>query len=298
MKAMIDQFIQYIRTVRRYSEHTITAYERDLNEFHRFLKETGDSEIESLTYQDMRYYVAFLSDKGLSRTTIARKLSTLRSFFNFALHKEWIDTNPMQLVEYQTKKESLPEYFYEDEVIQILQVANDPKDEERLKHLAIIEVLYATGIRVSELCDLTMEQINHTSHLLRVIGKGNKERLVPISRRAFDSLMCYIDEERPQINTKNSNYVFLTKKGLPMIPDYVRYYFTRLSRKKGLNMAIYPHKFRHTFATHLINNGADLRSVQEMLGHENLSSTQIYTHLSKEHLRQNYLAFHPRARKE
>lgn len=298
MNEMIDQFIQYIATVRRYSERTIIAYETDLREFHLFLQETGDSQMDQLTYQDMRYYVAFLSDKSLSRTTIGRKLSSLRSFFNFAIQKEWIQTNPMQLIEYQIKKENLPEYFYEEEVKQILRVANDLEDKERIKHLAIIEVLYATGMRISELCEMTLLQINRQSLLIRVIGKGNKERIVPISRRAFDALMCYIDEERPKIDRFNSEYVFLTRKGQPLMPDHVRYYFTRLSREKGLNITIYPHKFRHTFATHLINNGADLRSVQEMLGHENLSSTQIYTHLSKEHLRQNYLAFHPRAKKD
>lgn len=304
MDAYIAEFITYLRVERRYSERTIEAYQKDLNQFQAFLAGSGGGSLSEIAYQDIRLYLAHLSEKGLQRTSIARHLSTLRSFFRYALSQAWIQDNPVDLVQFQVKKQHLPEFFYEDEM-QALFTSLDQQDyPQKLRDLAILELLYATGMRVSELCHLQMNQVDFNVQLIRVIGKGNKERIVPVGDQAITSLKNYIKSLRPQLLGQNPNQsqsestIFLSDKGQPIQAQQVRYILQNIVERSALHLQIHPHKLRHTFATHLLNHGADLRSVQELLGHEDLSSTQIYTHISKQELRKSYLAAHPRAQRQ
>jgi len=303
MKEKIDQFVLYLRNERRYSELTIQAYQRDLEEFEAFLMKSGGLQFDQIGYQDVRLFVAFLTEKQLSRSTIARKLSSLRSFFNYALQRNWTAVNPLELIQYKSKKQRLPEFFYENEINSILEAAEKDEHPSALRNIALLELLYATGMRVSECCELTIQQIDFTLQIIRVIGKGNKERIVPVGDQAIRAIRQYQMELREELLNKvpqspYSEYLFLSDKGKPLTAAQVRTILNRLVDKHGLNLSIHPHKLRHTFATHLLNNGADMRSVQELLGHVDLSSTQIYTHVTKDKLKETYLKVHPRAKRQ
>lgn len=303
MKEKIDQFVLYLRNERWYSELTIQAYQRDLEEFEAFLMKSGGLQFDQIGYQDVRLFVAFLTEKQLSRSTIARKLSSLRSFFNYALQRNWTAVNPLELIQYKSKKQRLPEFFYENEINSILEAAEKDEHPSALRNIALLELLYATGMRVSECCELTIQQIDFTLQIIRVIGKGNKERIVPVGDQAIRAIRQYQMELREELLNKvpqspYSEYLFLSDKGKPLTAAQVRTILNRLVDKHGLNLSIHPHKLRHTFATHLLNNGADMRSVQELLGHVDLSSTQIYTHVTKDKLKETYLKVHPRAKRQ
>ncbi|MCW6677342.1 tyrosine recombinase XerC [Aerococcaceae bacterium NML180378] len=302
MLKQIEQFEHYLRNERYYSEHTVSGYMRDLMEFQTFLASSGETQLVNLTYQDMRLYLVYLNERQLASATIGRKLSTLRSFFKFALMQRWITTNPMDLLHTPNNKQRLPNFFYENEISQLIEAARRDETSDAPLLLSIIELLYATGMRISECCDLELSRIDLDIQMARVIGKGNKERIVPIGDIAINVLQQYLRVLRPDYVAKLANpeeerYVFLTPKGKKITPQYVRYHLKKLIERSGLNLAIHPHKLRHSFATHLLNHGADMRSVQELLGHANLSSTQIYTHLTKDKLRQDYLNAHPRAKR-
>ncbi|XJS11688.1 tyrosine recombinase XerC [Aerococcaceae bacterium WGS1372] len=300
MKDKILIFINYLTNERRYSEKTVLAYQRDLFEFDDFIKKSGDTNMEELTYQDFRLFIAHLNERQLARTTIARKLSSLRSYFKYALEQGWVDNNPIEGINYSVKKQYLPDFFYEDELNQIFDAIRHSDSPYQPLHSAMIELLYATGMRVAELCQLELNQIDFDLSLARVIGKGEKERIVPIGDVAMSSLKYYIETLRPQLLAKtqgiDSQIVFLSRTGRPISPTIVRKELNFVVEDAGLKLSIHPHKLRHTFATHLLNNGADMRIVQELLGHQDLSSTQIYTHLTKDRLRSAYLDVFPRAK--
>lgn len=298
MKSYIDLFINYIKNERRYSDNTIKSYQRDLSDLETFLSSSGEAEIKKLTYQDMRLFLAYLNEQKLKSTSIARKISSARSFFTYLLEQGEIETDPMQLIHYKVKKQRLPEFFYEEEMNQLLEISATIESKTQLRDQAIIELLYSSGLRVSEICNLKLSQYNKTVQLLRVIGKGNKERIVPMGDKAVQILDLYLKEWRPQYqNNLSQAAIFIHEKGMPLTPYHIRKILEKINQQSSINTKIYPHKIRHTFATHLLNHGADMRSVQEMLGHENLSTTQIYTHLSNNQKRQAYLDAHPRARR-
>lgn len=303
MDEKISIFINYLLNERHYSDLTIKAYQRDLNEFEDFLISSGGTTFYDIAYQDVRLYLAFLTERQLSRTTIARKLSTLRSFFKYAIHQKWTDTNPLELIQYSSKKQRLPDFFYESEINSIIEAAKQDEHPSALRNVAVLELLYATGMRVSECCQLKTSQIDYDIQMIRVIGKGNKERIVPVGDQAIAAVKDYQNYLRGQLvanipNSPYSDFLFLSDKGKPLTAAQVRSILNRIVKQQGSNLKINPHKLRHTFATHLLNNGADMRSVQELLGHVDLSSTQIYTHVTKDKLRQTYLQVHPRAKRQ
>lgn len=304
MDTYVQLFLDYLEYERGYSPLTIKAYQHDLNRFISFLNSSGSSSLEDLQYSDIRLYLAHLNEYHLKRSTISRHLSSLRSFFNFCIKQGYLTNDPTELVEYQSKKQRLPEFFYEEEMEAIIHAAQTSNNPLKLRNLAIIELLYATGIRISELCNLTLPQVDLQIQMIRVIGKGNKERIVPVGDQAIEVLQKYIEELRPSLLNTNStenisnNQVFLSDKGKGISSDQVRKILQDVVEEGALHLNIHPHKFRHTFATHLLNHGADIRSVQELLGHSDLSSTQIYTHVTKDKLRQTYLSIHPRAKRD
>lgn len=298
MHQTIDLFIQYLINERRYSPETARAYDNDLKEFADFIESTGETHYDAITYQDIRYFIGHLSERNLSRRTIARKLSSLRAFYKYLTRMGWIESNPMNLVQYSVKENVLPDFFYEDELNQLLDaVAHSTSPQQPLQR-AVLETLYATGMRVSELSNLTLDQVEFDWGIIRVIGKGDKERIVPLGDIASEALQTYIHGMRQETNIQQLPNVFVSVTGKVLSPTTIRKLLDTIVEESGLNLSIHPHKLRHSLATHLLNNGADLRSVQELLGHEDLSSTQIYTHVTKDKLRQQYLNVFPRANRQ
>ncbi|MBQ0139280.1 MAG: tyrosine recombinase XerC [Kurthia sp.] len=291
----LQQFITYIQLEKNYSMLTTSAYEQDLHEFFNFLMQENVEKLEDVEYLHARLYVTELYNDQKARATISRKISSIRSFFRF-LHREYDFDDASFQVLYHPKKESrLPRFFYEEE-LSVLFEANEGETPKEVREQAILELLYATGIRVSELTSIEIKDVDLSLSILRVMGKGRKERYVPFGQFAHEALQLYMEEMRPILmKKKQHDKLFVNMRGEPLTARGVRYILNEMVKKTQLTTAIYPHMIRHTFATHLLNNGADLRTVQELLGHASLSSTQVYTHVTKEHLRKTYMNAHPRA---
>jgi integrase/recombinase XerC len=290
-------FFNYLLVERGYSEKTKIAYEEDMNDFFDFLNNSGDDNYLSINHLDVRAYLSFLYDKEYSRNSISRKIASLRSFYQFLLKHEAIKENPFSYVHMKKKQLRLPRFFYEKEMEALFEAAQGQKPLE-LRNRALLEILYGTGIRVSECANLTLEQVDFNARVLFIHGKGNKDRYVPFGSFAEDALKDYLENSRTVLMEKyqkNHSYVFINHHGEQLTTTGIEYILNQLIKKSSLSSDIHPHMLRHTFATHLLNNGADMRTVQELLGHSDLSTTQIYAHVTKESLQKNYRTFHPRA---
>ncbi|MCK1996174.1 tyrosine recombinase XerC [Psychrobacillus psychrodurans] len=287
--------MEYVRLERNYSNHTVQEYEKDIKQFLSFLDIEGVSELNEVEYIHARLYVTKLYEEKLARTSISRKISSIRSYYKF-LHKEYnIPDDAFQSLFHPKKEKKLPHFFYEEEIRQLFE-GNRGTDSLSIRNIAILELLYATGIRVSELTAIELRHIDSGYGVVRVMGKGRKERYVPVGDYALAAIDDYLVNSRPKLMKKTTHsFLFVNSRGEHLTTDGIRYILNQMLKKASINSTIYPHMLRHTFATHLLNNGADLRSVQELLGHSSLSSTQIYTHVTKEHLRKTYMNAHPRA---
>ena len=288
------EFKGYLQIEKNASPHTITHYFNDINSFSLFLESNGITSYKDVTYLHVRQFLALLNQKKYSRRTIARKLSSLRTFFRFLVRENHLESNPFHLVSTPKLNKKLPNFMYPDEINQLLELP-DQKKTLGIRDKAILEVLYASGMRVSELVSLNLNSIDLQTGTALVFGKGSKERYVPLGEYSIKALKRYLDARlrlNPNIQEKA---LFLNKDGNRLSDRSVRRvvdkYVDLLSNSKKIS----PHTLRHTFATHLLNAGADLRTVQELLGHVNISTTQIYTHVTKERLQQIYNQSHPRA---
>ncbi|MDO4624426.1 MAG: tyrosine recombinase XerC [Enterococcus hirae] len=292
-----DKFLRYLIVERGYSEKTREAYEEDLTNFERFLTESGEDDLLKINHLDVRVYLSYLTDEIYSRNSISRKIASLRSFYQYLLKEEVIKENPFSYVHLKKKNLKLPRFFYENE----MQVLFDSVKGEKpldLRNQALLEVLYGSGIRLSECSNLKLAEIDFDSEVMLIHGKGNKERYAPLGSFAQDALQEYFEKGRKVLMDKyhkSHDYVFVNHHGEPITPTGIEYVLNQVIKKSSLDSSIHPHMLRHTFATHLLNNGADMRTVQELLGHANLSTTQIYAHVTKESLQKNYRSFHPRA---
>ncbi|MFF5993304.1 tyrosine recombinase XerC [Lysinibacillus sp. KU-BSD001] len=291
----LSQFIKYVQLERNFSVHTVREYEADIQQFLAFLKQEGVMSLAEVEYLHARLYVTKLYDDNMARTTISRKISSVRSFFRYLNREVDLDDAPFRSLYHPKKEERLPSFFYEEELQQLF-LASSGDDEKSIRNMAILELLYATGIRVSECVSIELNQLDFYYSILRVMGKGRKERIVPFGQYAHNALLRYINEVRPKLmKTKEHQRLFVNMRGGELTARGVRHILSEMMEEASLHSKIYPHMLRHTFATHLLNNGADLRTVQELLGHAHLSSTQVYTHVTKEHLRNTYMNAHPRA---
>ncbi len=294
-KDSLEQFTRYIQLERNFSIHTVKEYQHDLNEFLDFCKAEGISDLNDVEYLHARLYVTKLYDEKKARTSISRKISSIRSFFRFLNREYELDDAPFSSLYHPKKEKKLPNFFYEEELSKLFE-ENVGDDLKSIRNTALLELLYATGIRVSECTSIDLGDIDLNYSILRVMGKGRKERIVPFGHFAQDSLIRYVNEARPKMmKSKKHDRLFVNMRGDALTTGGVRYILNEMINNASLKTKIYPHMLRHTFATHLLNNGADLRTVQELLGHANLTSTQIYTHVTKEHLRNTYMNAHPRA---
>lgn len=285
----IDRFLNYLAIEKNYSSHTITNYSIDLKEFEAFLVSHNSKDIKEIDYFLLRKFLSLLAEKNLNKLTVSRKISTLKSFFKFMVREAEIKNNPADSLIYPRRDKNLPVFLTEDQVTAILSL---PKTESilDLRDKAILETLYSTGARVSELANLKTGDVDIISGIIKVMGKGRKERLLPLGEPALLSIKNYLDKRTDKNSSLfiNKNNGSLTDRGIRLIVD-------KYMRQAAINLKISPHTFRHSFATHLLNRGADLRSVQELLGHASIATTQVYTHLTIDTLKKIYDKAHPRA---
>lgn len=289
----IKQFSNYLKLERSLSANSIEAYVRDVEKLSQFHQKISP---EAITYKHLQGFIQHLNELGLSAHSQARIISGIKGFYKYLIFEELIDKDPTALLEGPKLGRKLPDTLSFEEIVKLLE-ANDLSKPEGGRNRAMLEVLYSSGLRVSELVELKKANVHFDIGFLRVIGKGNKERLVPIGRDAMKFLKIYLEEIRIHVPVQKGfeNHVFLNKRGRKLTRVMVFTIIKNLAQKIGLKKTISPHTFRHSFATHLIEGGADLRAVQEMLGHESITTTEIYTHLDRDYLRQVIQEFHPRS---
>ncbi len=294
MDAEIRAFLNYLRVDKGLSKNTIECYRRDVEKFALLVHER-DLQITQIVRRDLVDFLASLYRRGLDSRTVARHLATLRHFFRFAVLEGYIVDDPAMTIESPKTVQSLPQFLSVEEVELLLQQP-DMNDMVGIRDRAMIELMYSTGIRVSELCGIRVADLRMDPGCLRCVGKGDKERIVPVGRQALDAVQHYMHVSRPQlVRDAISPFLFLTSRGKPLNRIAFWALLAAYGRKAGLRKSLNPHMLRHSFATHLLDRGADLRSVQMMLGHSDISTTQIYTHVVEERLKQVYKAHHPRA---
>jgi integrase/recombinase XerD len=295
--AAIASFVVHVRVERGLSANTVAAYRRDLVKFDRFARKRKLA-LEAVSRDDLVDFLAGLYREKLESRTVARHLVTLRNFFRFAQIQELIGTDPSLNLESPKIRRSLPGYLRLEEVERLL-IQPDAKTALGLRDRAMLEVLYSTGLRVSELVSLRVGDLDSKAGCVRCIGKGDKERIVPVGRKALAMVEKYLQEARPEMlrhgKAIGSTALFVNSRGRSLSRVGVWKILSAYGRRAGLRVALTPHMLRHSFATHLLERGADLRSVQLMLGHADISTTQIYTHVVEERLKQIYKAHHPRA---
>lgn len=290
----LELFLDYLEFEKNFSINTIVGYKKDINEFISFL---DDKKITNPEYNDIREYLSYMYDKKYKSKTIARHISSLKSFYKYLFRNEIIDNNPMVLISTPKLEKNLPNYLNIND-IEILLKVSDRTTPLGLRNALILEMLYATGIRVSELVNIKIKDIDFNERRILILGKGNKERIVLFGHTCEELLNDYINHSRSKLIKINSDYLLINKNGTNLSDRAIRLILDDVVKKSCLKLNVSPHTLRHTFATHLLNNGADLKTVQELLGHENISTTGIYTHVSNERLRKVYLESHPRAHKK
>jgi len=285
----IEKFIRYLEIERNASKHTLINYSVDLKSLSEFLREEP---IEKIDYVSLRRYLAHIKEQNLSKVSIARKIASIRSFFKFLFREGIIKSNPASSLSTPKRDKHLPKFLDEKEIVILLE-SPDRETEAGLRDRSILETLYSTGIRVSELVGLDMDNIDQIGGIIKVYGKGKKERIVPIGERALQAIRDYLKARRPI--AKETKALFFNKNGGRLTDRSIRRIINKYITKASIQQKISPHTLRHSFATHMLDHGADLRSVQELLGHANLSTTQIYTHITTERLKSAYTKAHPRA---
>lgn len=296
----LQRYLQFIKLEKNLSENSVVSYKNDLERYLNFL--SNDLRIQQLggvTLHHIEKYLEELSAMDLSVSSIARNVSSIRGFHEFAVVEGMAEANPAELVELPKKAQNLPEVLSAEEVSEIISIPSRESDAG-IRNAAILETLYATGMRVSELVNLELNNLIFEIGFIRVVGKGNKERLVPVGEVAQAALEHYIEVVRPKFQSdknpqKAKNRVFLSQRGNPLSRMSIWNIVNDAAERAGIEKNVYPHIFRHSFATHLLEGGADLRAVQEMLGHSSIITTEIYTHVDRSLLHQVHKEFHPRA---
>jgi integrase/recombinase XerD len=290
----IDRYLEHVKIERNLAQNTVQSYARDLAKLSRFCHGRELADIGQLTSQTVLEFLIQLSKDGMSVRTQARNLVALRGLFKFLRGERLIEADPTAGLELPRVGRKLPEVLSLDEVERLL-AAPDPATTLGLRDAAMLELLYATGLRVSELCRLRNDELSLDHGYVSATGKGRKQRLVPVGETALALLRRYLEQARPRLDKRDSPHLFLTLRGGPMSRQGFWKMVGKHARAAGIEKTIYPHRLRHSFATHLLERGADLRAVQAMLGHADIATTQIYTHVSRSHLLDVYRKHHPRA---
>ncbi len=299
MQEIFNRYINYLEAERNVSPYTVRNYTTDLLHFFNFLRAKGVSSLKEVDRHVVRDYLSHLMEKGFVKASIARKLSAIRSFYRYLLREGIVPTSPVATTSSPKLDKRLPSFLTIEEVERLLE-APDLSKPQGQRDRALLELLYASGLRVSELAQLNLEQIDLDTNEIRVWGKGSKERVVLMGEPAARAINAYLSQGRPKLlgDKKGSNVLFLNKGGGRLSERDVQRRLEKYAKVAGIDKRVHPHLLRHTFATHLLDGGADLRVVQELLGHANLSSTQIYTHVTKSQAKRVYLSAHPMARRK
>ena len=293
----LDQFLDYLSYQKNYSDYTITSYQNDILEFLKFIS-SESLNFKELEYSDIRFYLMYLKDtKKDNNSSIDRKLSSLRSFYKYLANEGIVKSNVFSLVHGPKKSKKLPRYFEYHELEELFSVP-DLRTPIGQRDALILELLYATGVRVGELVNIRYEDIDFGRKVILILGKGNKERYVPFGEYCESALKLYLKDGYLTLNTKNSEYIFLNNQGGVLTERGVRYLLDKLIQKTSIDKKISPHMIRHSFATHLLNEGCDLLTVQKLLGHESIKATQVYTHVTTDRLKEVYYQSFPRAKKD
>ncbi len=286
----LDDFLEYLLVVKKHSNNTIINYKNDIVNFLEF-----NNENININKEDITNYLKHLYDENVSKSSIARCLSSLRTFYEYLVKKEIVTVNYFKMFKNPKKERSLPKFVREDDIDKMFLVPNT-RSWIGQRNLLIIRMLYATGIRVSELVNIMLKDINISDRTIKILGKGSKERMVVFGNNTEYALDEYLSRGRKEIDTHGSDYLFLNKDGNRLSSRYVRKIIDDIIFKASIEMHVSPHMLRHTFATGMLNNGADLVSVKDLLGHESLNTTSIYTHVSDERIKEVYNKAHPRAK--
>ena len=295
---LIQGYLQHLKVQRNLSEYTVSSYKTDLEQFFEHVSAEPLLSIKEIDHLVIREYLALLQKKGLQKRSVARKVSSLRGFFKYLHSNDLLEVNPMEKVNSFKLGRKLPSFLYLESVESLLNAPDTSPAGIRDK--ALLEVLYGSGMRVGELEKLNCSDIDFENCQAKVVGKGNKERMAPLGSYAVTALKTYLDSVRPIFASREAAAegqvpLFLNQKGTRLTSRGVRYLVKKYVNKASLQAGVSPHSLRHSFATHLLEQGADLRAVQELLGHSNLSTTQIYTHVSRKKLKETYDRYHPRA---
>lgn len=294
MREFIEHFLSYLSVERGLARNTIISYREDLNSYMDFLESNAVASLSATTKNDIINFMVRQKEKGISVNSVARRLAAIKSFYRFLVRERILKNDPTSLVDSPKLWKKVPETLSINEV-ELLLSEPDLKDIRGIRDRAILETLYATGMRVSEAAGLKSADVNFDIGFLRCIGKGSKERVIPLGKKAISSIRKYQTASRPKLlKKKESDYLFVNRFGSRISRQSLWKIIKRYARQAGIKKEIKPHILRHSFATHLLEKGADLRSVQEMLGHSNISTTQIYTHINKDRLRTIHRTFHPR----
>lgn len=292
MDQSVEHFLQFLTSEKNASIHTVKNYAVDLREFS---EASQKKPLGQMTYLDIRAFLAVLKNKSYSKSSISRKLACIRSFFKFLVRENVLKNNPAVEVSTPKREKRLPHFLDPNEVVQLLEAPSKDTWEGR-RDRAILETLYSSGLRVSELVGLNHDDLDLFSGLVRVRGKGKKERIVPVGKAALNALQFYLEMKSPRSAEGGvKKPIYLNRSGGRLTDRSIRRMILKYARQVGLKKEVSPHTLRHSFATHMLDRGADLRSVQELLGHENLSTTQIYTHVTTKRLKEAYDAAHPHA---
>jgi integrase/recombinase XerD len=289
---LVEAFIDHLLVERGLSENTCSAYRADLSRFMGFIQRNKLRHMHRVTRDHVTGYLLEQRRRGLGPRSLARHLAAIRMFFRFLLSEKVLAADVTQTIDSPQLWQTLPDTLDYDQVDALL-AAPDPKTGLGLRNKAMLELMYATGLRVSEVTSVTINAIEFDAGFLRAIGKGNKERIVPIGRQALEWLRRYLDESRPADSRRAE--IFLSQRGTPLSRKTVWAMIKKYARQAGIDRNITPHSLRHSFATHLLNNGGDLRVIQEMLGHADISTTQVYTHVDQQRLKDTHYRFHPRS---
>jgi integrase/recombinase XerD len=294
MKELIEVFLNYLSVERGLSQNTIVSYRQDLNIYIDFIKSRAIDSLSKTKKNEITDFLFFQKDRGLATNSIARRLAAIRMFYRFLVRERILKSDPSSLVESPKLWKKIPDTLSVNEVEALLDQPNI-RQTQGIRDKAILETLYATGMRVSEAVNLKRDNVNLEIGFLRCIGKGNKERIIPLGKKAISSVKRFIEVSRPTLlKKKESEFLFLNRFGKRISRQSLWKIIKRYAKQARIKKPIKPHILRHSFATHLLERGADLRSVQEMLGHSNISTTQIYTHINKDRLKSIHRMYHPR----
>jgi len=297
MKKIINDFLDYLTYQRNYSSYTTLNYQKDLQLYYDYLKRENLS-YKTIEYSDIRFYLMYLKEeKNRKNSSICRHLSALRTFYNYLINKNITQINPFNYVKGPKKEKRLPRYFEYNELEELFNTP-DIKDPYGQRNSLLLELLYATGVRVGELVNIKVNDINFSERTILILGKGNKERIAHYGQYAEDILTIYLEDGYKKINSNKLEYLFINNQKTKLTERGVRDILNRIIKQTTLAKNISPHMLRHSFATHLLNEGCDILSVQKLLGHESIAATQIYTHVTTEHLKEVYYKAFPRAKLE